>query len=238
MNTLLLNQLLLAAATEPWEQWWDSTRLIFADFVEECGEPDKAGTLRTMACEVADEIDTENKSISQLRVRVNDEPPSPRIQMLAKSNDRWHKLRDFVYGGNETGFSFSLPWSRVKVVMANVAMSHELIYSLTSDDGQWQGTLSLDRAQRRCRRRVLEMFPDQILEEPECLYIEGHEQTPIIWPLDDSPRWVPFERRPQINDVASTMLSLIREHGPVVTEMLESVISTEILESVISPGNS
>lgn len=245
MNHQRLNIFLLDAAQQPWDLWWTATRLIFADWLEENGEPDKAGTLRAMECEVTDHIRPEGKVTTTFVIDdvVCDEEESRRAIPIVIEGFRdkrqpadWFRLAD-------GGFFLSLGyvrWLSIANSMSEVRFHlpepppFPLSYMLHATDGAWHGTLSLDRAQRRCRRRVLEMFPDWCHHKREATgFIAGFDpidqvlcaigNSPLI--VDDSPRWVPFERRPQTNDIASTMLSLTREHGLVITEMLESVIS-------------
>lgn len=45
MTDPLLQQLLLVVAREPWEEWYDTTRLVLADYLEERGDA-RAETLR------------------------------------------------------------------------------------------------------------------------------------------------------------------------------------------------
>lgn len=208
MNSDTLNGFLLATAQDPWDQWWGMTRLIFADWLEENDQPDKAQALREMTCEVADEMDKKDRLVARWSVSAPNAVTSCLVPLRLESYFyEWETLSEVVVNLRE-GFRQTLPElaisNRVRVSCLGGLVNESVNYTVgftaeLEEPGRWHGTLSLDRAQRRCRWRVLEMF-SPITDEPTEHHIFNRSVLLAYSALvhaDDSPRWVPFAPQPE-----------------------------------------
>ena len=200
-----LPKFLLVTATQPWEEWYHSTRLIFADWCEEQLPTDaEAQVLRGLEVVVADEIanpDLHNLDSWFFRPNqlLRESKPEHIALDLHEPLGQWLP----VWGGWRNG-TYHCSASSNRTFTASkfrvrVEADHEVQapYVVRSGQGQWFGTLSTARARRDCRRRVLAMFPDTLVEPWEQAI--GPVQAPRLIPpeVEPSPRWVPNAQHAQ-----------------------------------------
>jgi hypothetical protein len=205
-NDKLLESFLLATAQEEWERWYNSTRWIFADFVEErLGKEREALELRTMNVKISDDVgDGLTRAFNRLILR-SDRPGTqkgedePVVFLL-----RFHELaNESVICTSAISRRACCNWrfappllGKSFCIECRSDSGEPFSYELRGDRGSWLDTLSLERAQVRCRRRVLEMFPENL---PRVRYLLATDVEPSSVAAmaatlpDDSPRWVPYE---------------------------------------------